>query len=1184
MNLLSLAESRASAIVSSVSALLLRFFFWIGFLGWIVTGVCAAETDERTPLTTVAQIRALRPDEAQQGRPVQLRAVVTHYDSSRSFLFLQDATGGIHVRISPSELPLARGQLVSMEGVTDAGAFAPVVVKPVMTAIEMSTLPEARIASIPQLVAGTFDCRLIEVTGVVTSVEITGGRSHLHLHNGSEHIDIALRDFRKEDPRLLGFVDAAVRVRGVVAILSRSGGGARNAQVFAVNLEDIAVVRAASTTPYDAPAIPIAHISPSNGTHRVKVMGSVISKLTNDLIELRDDSGQIRIRMGQAPQPRQKDVIEVLGFPSRARNGLFLDHAVYRVVAPRLKPVSATNDATSASTPDNLPLLQTIAEVSHLRPEDAARGYPVRLRGVVTFFDASWAMLFIRDATNGIFVWPDRNSPHLQPGQIVEVTGFTSPGKYVPTVVAGSAVVQAQGELPVVREVSYETLRSGQDDSQWVGLEGIVRGARADGTHLFLDIAADGGRFEAMVAGFTNALAIQEWVDAEVRVQGVCSVIPNLRRQAIGFRLFTPRQTDVVVKTAPPADPFALPERTAASLFRFGPPGKPGHRVKVAGVVTRQHGSGKFFLRDSTGGLEVELIEPHVVKPGDRLEIVGFPVVAEQVPHVENAVVRAVGSGAPPAPRPITVQQAIGFEYNADLVTVSARLVEVSAGTEQTTLVLQAGDAIFEAELASTNSVAGLKDLPRGSLVRLSGIVSTQFDERGHPRAFRVLLQSAQDCVVLRRPPWWTLQHALTLVAGLGVVILTSTLWVVSLRRRVDRQTALIRQSLEQESRLELRYRELFDNATDMVFTTDLRGRISSFNKAAETLTGCPCQEAIGQSFPRMFGLDKAGFVGLASCEDGNCEGSTQMELALKHRDGREVFVEASITTLCENGRAVGLQGIARDITERKRAEEAIQQLNATLEQRVADRTAELKASNQELEAFSYSVSHDLRAPLRAINGFAEILLKDFANKIDSRGQHYLNTVADSGRKMGRLVDDLLAFSRLGRQALAKAPLDLNDLTRQVLDDLRRHEPDRVVTVRIQSLPPARGDRTLVNQALQNLLSNAWKFTQKTTEAVIEIGSLAQDSETVYYVKDNGAGFDMKYAEKLFGVFQRLHRDDEFPGTGVGLAIVQRVIHRHGGRIWVEAAVGVGATFYFTLPATNGAVRTSGVATENHQF
>jgi light-regulated signal transduction histidine kinase (bacteriophytochrome) len=233
----------------------------------------------------------------------------------------------------------------------------------------------------------------------------------------------------------------------------------------------------------------------------------------------------------------------------------------------------------------------------------------------------------------------------------------------------------------------------------------------------------------------------------------------------------------------------------------------------------------------------------------------------------------------------------------------------------------------------------------------------------------------------------------------------------------------------------------------------------------------------------------------------------------------------------------------------------------------VAQRTAELEASNKELEAFSYSVSHDLRAPLRAINGFAEILLKEANGSLNEKGRHYLSTVASSGRRMGELVDDLLSFSRLSRQPMSTSALDLNALVHQQLEELRLADPQRAVNVEVQPLPSAAGDRTLINQVFANLLGNAWKFTGNTPGARIQVGAQSQNGETVYFVRDNGAGFNMEYAGKLFGVFQRLHRDEEFPGTGVGLAFVQRIIHRHGGRIWAESRENEGATFYFTLPS-----------------
>ena len=232
----------------------------------------------------------------------------------------------------------------------------------------------------------------------------------------------------------------------------------------------------------------------------------------------------------------------------------------------------------------------------------------------------------------------------------------------------------------------------------------------------------------------------------------------------------------------------------------------------------------------------------------------------------------------------------------------------------------------------------------------------------------------------------------------------------------------------------------------------------------------------------------------------------------------------------------------------------------------MASRTAELEASNKELEVFSYSVSHDLRAPLRAINGFAEILLKETNGSLNEKARHYLSTVASSGRRMGELVDDLLSFSRLHRQPTSTSAIDLNALVQQQFEELRRADPQRVVAVEVQPLPSATGDRALVYQVLANLLGNAWKFTEKKTDARIEVGTQSQHSESVFFVRDNGAGFNIDYAHKLFGVFQRLYREEEFAGTGVGLAIVQRIIHRHGRRIWAEGRENEGATFYFTLP------------------
>ena len=295
-------------------------------------------------------------------------------------------------------------------------------------------------------------------------------------------------------------------------------------------------------------------------------------------------------------------------------------------------------------------------------------------------------------------------------------------------------------------------------------------------------------------------------------------------------------------------------------------------------------------------------------------------------------------------------------------------------------------------------------------------------------------------------------------------------------------------------------------------------------------------------------------------------EGSLRFETQHRTRDGRLLDVEVSASLIAYEGREFNC-AVVRDITRRKQAEEEVRLLNQTLEERIADRTAQLETANKDLEAFAFSVSHDLRAPLRPINGFGHILIEDHSGQLDKEGIRKVGVVCHESERMGQLIDGLLAFARLGRQSLQFSQVDMQALFQSICDECMAQEPDRRVVWRLLPLPAARGDATLLRQVLINLVSNAIKYSRPRDPAEIEIGGRLDGHEHLYWVKDNGVGFDMQYAQKLFGVFQRMHTQAEFEGTGVGLSIVERVIQRHGGRVWAESALDHGTTMYFTLPA-----------------
>lgn len=524
----------------------------------------------------------------------------------------------------------------------------------------------------------------------------------------------------------------------------------------------------------------------------------------------------------------------------------------------------------------------------------------------------------------------------------------------------------------------------------------------------------------------------------------------------------------------------------------------------------------------------------------------------------------------------------IGILANSHRLEVLAKTIEKIPFSPGTTVTIldRSGDILFSSGYSHQETITKyphLAMLEQAIKENRQQIEDTRHGDRGKLYLSAIPVgETGWKVVVERRQRDIYRAEFIRLAEIGGAALLLFVLTAVALAylrrfflyRKTEELLAAQRKTLESE----VRYRDLFQNAMEGIFQTAPEGKgFLSANPAMARIYGYDSAEELIAAVTDIAGQlyvnpnDRARIL-RRIVKDGVL---SAFEVQHRRKDGNTVWLSLHARAVRdESGKVVRLEGMAEDITHRKQAEEELRRLNEELEGRVSQRTAQLEAANKELEAFSYSVSHDLRAPLRGIDGFSQALLEDYQNKpLDETGKDYLERVRAGVQRMGHLIDDMLKLSRVTRSEFHPKSVDLSGLVRNILNDRQLNDPSRIVDAAIQEGLVVRGDPDLLQIAMENLIDNAWKFTGRSSTPRIEFGAAVHSGKTAFFIRDNGVGFGMGYVHKLFVPFQRLHSTHEFPGTGIGLATVKRIMDRHGGEVWAEGEIGKGATIFFTLPA-----------------
>jgi PAS domain S-box-containing protein len=813
-----------------------------------------------------------------------------------------------------------------------------------------------------------------------------------------------------------------------------------------------------------------------------------------------------------------------------------------------------------SAVPDRVPLLTHAAQIRQLSPQEVEKAYPVHLRGVVTYYDSVAPNLFVQDSTAGIWVDVAGAANPPRPGQLIDLEGVVGPG-FTPIVAKAHWTVVGSGAMPRPQTVVFSELATGADDSQWVQIEGIVRSfmLEAAGNVLVIDVSTAGGVIKVRIPDY-HAPFPMDLIDANVRFRGVCGTSFNRQNQLVSVHLFVPGLRNLVVVDPALSDPFSMPTSPIGSLATFAARGINVHRVKLKGIVTAQLPGRGLFVKDVTGGLYVQSQDGGVVQPGTEIEAVGFPALGEYTPVLRSARFRPTSRHQVLTPFRITPKEALFGSYDAQLVEIEGVLqADRPDNAGGHILVTESGNLVFHALIDHARIQSPWPNLLAGTKMRLTGICSVRTDENGNASEFRIILRSPQDIAVLARPPWLNASHALSLLGLLVAVIVGALVWVLSLRRRVLRQTGVIRRQIETEAHLEQRYRSLIDNSPYGIASLDKNCQLLDVNPAfrriaglslTENISGLPLHDVLQFSSPDLGRFNRLLELG----------GTFQhAEFTCQKRDAAQLILRVSGHVIPEKtDTSSRVEIIVEDITSQRQLELQLFQ-------------------NHKIEAvgrLAGGVAHDFNNLLMIISGHVSLLLHKFGR--NSAEGEKLQIVEEASSRAAGLTRQLLAYSRkqvLEPKILAIDPLvkNLEGMLRRLIREdieLRTELNSRDARVKVD---PNQLEQVLINLAVnaRDAMPDGGLLLIRTEPPLVQHRhQLPSPMDGGSYVRitvsDSGVGMDSATQERLFEPF--FTTKEMGKGTGLGLSMVYGIVRQSGGQIVVDSAPGKGSRFQIFLP------------------